>query len=64
MRKHLIAFLRDEDGLTMVEYAVAGGLVTLAAVAAFTTLGQNVTTRITALAAAVAGGGGGGGGGY
>jgi pilus assembly protein Flp/PilA len=62
MRKHLMAFLRDEDGLTMVEYAVAGGLVTLAAVAAFTTLGTNVTTRITALAAAVLGGGGGGGG--
>jgi pilus assembly protein Flp/PilA len=59
MRKLLIAFLRDEAGLTMVEYAVAGGLVTLAAVTAFTTLGTNVTTRITALAAAVAGGGGG-----
>ena len=55
MRKHLIAFLRDEEGLTMVEYAVAGGLVALAAVAAFTTLGTNVTTRITALAAAVRG---------
>ncbi|MFI4866084.1 MAG: Flp family type IVb pilin [Steroidobacterales bacterium] len=64
MRKYLMAFLRDEEGLTMVEYAVAGGLVTLAAVAAFTALGTNVTTRINALAAAVLGGGGGGGGGY
>ena len=59
MRKFVLAFLRDEDGLTMVEYAVAGSLVTLAAVAAFTTLGTNVTARITALAAAVGGGGGG-----
>ena len=62
MRKYVLAFLRDEQGLTMVEYAVAGGLVTLAAVTAFTTLGTNVTTRINALAAAVLGGGGGGGG--
>lgn len=58
MRKHLIAFLRDEEGLTMVEYAVAGGLVALAAVLAFTLLGAAVTLRITALAAAVRGGGG------
>ena len=30
MRKYLTAFLRDEEGLTMVEYAVAGSLITLA----------------------------------
>ena len=60
MRTFILNFMRDEDGLTMVEYAVAGGLVTLAAVTAFTTLGTNVTTRINALAAAVLGGGGGG----
>jgi len=41
-----IAFLRDEDGLTMVEYAVAGTLITLAAVAAFTALGTAVSTKI------------------
>jgi pilus assembly protein Flp/PilA len=55
MRKFIMDFMRDEDGLTMVEYAVAGSLVTLAAVGAFTTLGTNVTTRITALATAVGG---------
>jgi pilus assembly protein Flp/PilA len=60
MRKFVLAFLRDEDGLTMVEYAVAGSLVTLAAVGAFTTLGTNVTAKINALATAVGGGGGGG----
>jgi len=37
----------------MVEYAVAGGLVTLAAVAAFTALGTGVFVRITELAVAV-----------
>jgi len=39
-------FARDEDGLTMVEYAVAGGLVTLGAVAAFTNLGTAIADRI------------------
>jgi len=61
MRKYLIAFLRDEEGLTMVEYAVAGGLITLAAVTAFTTLGTNVSTKITDIANKVAAAGGGGG---
>jgi pilus assembly protein Flp/PilA len=36
----------DDAGLTMVEYAVAGSLITLAAVAAFTTLGTTVAGKI------------------
>lgn len=39
-------FWQDEAGLTMVEYAVAGTLVTLGATAAFTALGGAVTTQI------------------
>jgi pilus assembly protein Flp/PilA len=50
VRKYLSAFLHDEDGLTMVEYAIAGTLITLAAVAAFTALGTNVAARITTIA--------------
>jgi pilus assembly protein Flp/PilA len=46
MRKYLLAFLRDEEGLTMVEYAVAGTLITLAAVTAFTNLGTAVSNKI------------------
>jgi pilus assembly protein Flp/PilA len=42
-------FFRDEEGLTMVEYAVAGGLITLAAVGAFTALGGKVGTAIQAI---------------
>ena len=42
----LLAFVREEEGLTAVEYAVAGGLVSLAVVAAFTTLGTSITARI------------------
>lgn len=57
MRKFILAFLRDEEGLTMVEYAVAGSLITAAAAAAFTALGGAVTTKITAITALIAGGG-------
>jgi len=49
MYKHLAAFLRDEQGLTMVEYAVAGTLITLGAVAAFTRLGNAVATQINTM---------------
>ena len=49
MKKQIMKFLRDEDGLTMVEYAVAGGMITLLAVAAFQTLGGTVSAKITAI---------------
>ncbi|MFL6608879.1 MAG: Flp family type IVb pilin, partial [Pseudomonas sp.] len=42
-------------GLTIVEYAVAGGLITVAVAAMFVLLGGAVNTRITALCAAVKG---------
>ena len=53
MKQIILKFLRDEDGLTMVEYAVAGGLITLGAVGAFTLLGGSVSTKITAIDTAV-----------
>ncbi len=48
-------FLKDEDGLTMIEYAVAGGLVTLGAVLAFTNLGTAITTKVDSIATTVSG---------
>ncbi|MFJ7142156.1 Flp family type IVb pilin [Pseudomonas protegens] len=51
----VMKFIKDEDGLTIVEYAVAGGLITLGAVAAFITLGTNVKTAITSLGCAIQG---------
>ena len=53
MKSFILAFLKDEEGLTMVEYAIAGALVSIAAVTAFTSLGTAVATRITALVTAV-----------
>jgi pilus assembly protein Flp/PilA len=53
MKKLIVAFLKDEEGLTMVEYAIAGALVSIAAVGAFTALGSAIVLRITALVTAV-----------
>ena len=50
-------FLRDKDGLTIVEYAVAAALITLGVAAAFTVLGVTVDGVITALDTAIKGGG-------
>jgi len=50
MIKKLKNFLQEEEGLTIVEYAVAAGLITAAVVASFTALGgavNNVITTIT-----------------
>jgi pilus assembly protein Flp/PilA len=39
-------FFAEEDGLTTVEYAIAGGLVGLGAIAAFHLLGNEVNRII------------------
>ena len=56
IKTSVLKFVKDEDGLTIVEYAVAGGLITVAVAAAFLALGGQVNTKITALCAAVNGG--------
>ena len=44
------AFLKDESGLELSEYAVAAALVVLAVVVAFTAVGTNVKGVINNLA--------------
>ena len=39
-------FIQDEEGLTMVEYAIAGGLIVVAGTAAFQLVGDSVDTVI------------------
>lgn len=60
-KEKVVQFLRDEEGLELSEYAVAGALIVLGTVGAFTALGGNITAGITAIsdevAAAVAAGG-------
>lgn len=50
IKTSLLKFWNDEEGLTVVEYAVAGGLITLGVVGAFQLLGENVATIMDALA--------------
>ncbi|CAI8984828.1 pilus assembly protein Flp/PilA [Pseudomonas sp. IT-196MI5] len=56
IKASVVKFVKDEDGLTIVEYAVAGGLITLAVAAAFTTLGNAITKQLGFLATCMAGG--------
>ncbi|MOA66425.1 Flp/Fap pilin component [compost metagenome] len=49
----MVKFIKDEEGLTVVEYAVAGGLISLAVVTAFTALGTQVGVVIDALTDAI-----------
>jgi len=50
----LRSFLRDEEGLTTVEYAIAGTLVGLAVITAFTQLGETVGNSINSMEAVIA----------
>lgn len=49
IKQKLLGFLREEEGLTTVEYAIAGGLVGLAVIGAFTALGVRVGDIIEAI---------------
>lgn len=62
MKEAIIKFLRDEEGLTIVEYAVAAGLITLIVVTAFSDLGKEVLRIIEGITTDLKGDGGGGGG--
>ena len=49
----LLVLWKDEEGLTTVEYAVAGALISLAVVAAFTGLGNQVAAVIAVITTAL-----------
>jgi pilus assembly protein Flp/PilA len=47
LKNVIVKFIREEEGLTVVEYAVAGGLISLLVVGAFRALGLTVSGIIT-----------------
>ena len=49
LKNTIRAFIHDQDGLTIVEYAVAAGLITATVAAAFFTLGGTIDGIIKAL---------------
>ena len=53
IKDKLLAFIREEEGLTTVEYAVAGSLVAFGVVGAFTLLRDAIIASITAIAGVI-----------
>ncbi|MET0656793.1 MAG: Flp family type IVb pilin [Steroidobacteraceae bacterium] len=54
-KQAVMAFIREEEGLTVVEYAVAGGLISAVVVASFRALGVTVDGIIAGINTALAG---------
>jgi len=50
MVKHIVRFMREEDGTTAVEYGLMIALISAALVAAVLLLGTNLTARFNAVA--------------
>ncbi len=55
MKKAIFSFFADESGITTVEYALAGALISIALIGAFITLGGSVAGMINILDAGLPG---------
>ena len=53
LKNYLTEIYQDEQGLTTVEYAIAGGLVGAVVVTSFTNLGSAIVTKIGEIITAV-----------
>jgi len=49
----LLAFWKEESGLTIVEYALTGALIAVAAITALTGLGTAISTKLGAITTAL-----------
>jgi len=54
MSKFLARFVGDESGATAIEYGLIVALIAVVIITAFTTLGQNLNTKVTNVAGAIA----------
>lgn len=55
MNVKLMKFLRDEDGVTAIEYGLIAGLVAIAIVAAVTLVGTDLKTIFNSIATRLSG---------
>jgi pilus assembly protein Flp/PilA len=53
LRKFLTDLVRDESGVTAIEYALIAALIAVAAIAAFTLVGTNLSTTFSTIAGKV-----------
>ncbi len=51
MRSLLRNLVKDESGVTAIEYALIAALIAVAAIAAFTLVGTNLSTTFSTIAA-------------
>jgi pilus assembly protein Flp/PilA len=54
VRTFTLRFLDDESGVTAIEYALVGGLISVACIGAVTAVGNTLLTVYTGIAAALA----------
>ena len=54
MVKHIVRFMKEEDGTTAVEYGLMIALISAALVAAVLLLGSNLNNSFTAMAGIIA----------
>jgi pilus assembly protein Flp/PilA len=54
MQKLLVRFVKDESGVTAIEYGLIAALVSVAILAILQTLGGNLVTIFTAISTALA----------
>ena len=59
MKKLFVRFLKDESGVTALEYGLIAALIAVVIIASVTTLGANLATKFGTVATAIAGAGGG-----
>ena len=53
MRTILSNLIRDESGVTAIEYALIAALIAVAAIAAFTLVGTSLSTTFSKIAATI-----------
>ncbi len=51
--KKLISFLKDEEGVTAIEYGLLASLIAVAVITAVTLIGTNLNTTFASVAAAL-----------
>ncbi|MEI7839777.1 MAG: hypothetical protein WCJ11_04665 [Methylococcaceae bacterium] len=49
----VVAFVREEEGLTMIEYAIGAAVIAGAAIAIFNSMGDSLATKATSAGAIV-----------
>ena len=55
MFARMIAFVRDEDGATAIEYGLIAALVSVAAIGALTAMGNSLGTMFNTVSSALSG---------